>query len=72
MVPSSPSWKVTDTGIKLEPPEASFCVIDLKVTLADRKGREMFSGKLDMQYMVKVDTLYIYIRKKIRISDFNL
>ena len=66
MAPSSHSWKVTES------PEASFCVIDLKVTLADRKRREMFSGKLDVECVVKVDTLYIYKRKKIRISDFNL
>lgn len=57
--PSSPSWKVTGAGIKLEPPEASFCVIDLKVTLAGRKAEEMFSGKLGVECMVKVDTLYI-------------
>lgn len=50
-------------GIKLEPPDASFCVIDLKVTLADRKSKEMVLGKLDEECMVKVDTIYMHKKK---------
>lgn len=45
------------------PPDASFCVIDLKVTLLDRKSKEMVLGKLDEEYMAKVDTIYMHKKK---------